>query len=130
MGFVYKMILYLLIVGLTLVTVILDHADTKNQMYAEMALTEAILKAPPYGYITDEIQNEVKEYLEGTRGMKREDIQFEGTLSISERKVKGTGDEKIELRITYPRTILIFFGGVIDKPIVSYRFVNTEYRTP
>lgn len=117
-----------MIVSLSLVAIILDHADAKNQTYIEMAVTEAILKSAPYGYITDEIQAEIIDYLADTRGMKEEDIILEGTLSIVDRKVKGTGDERIELRITYPRIILIFFGGTINNPVKSYRAINSEFR--
>ncbi len=129
MKFVYTMILYIMITGMALVAMILDHADTKNQVYIEMATTEAILKAAPYGYITPDIQQEIKSFLVDTRAFKSGDIIFNGTLHLDQRKIKGSGDEKIELRITYPRTILIFFGGIIDKPIVSYRSINTEFPT-
>ena len=127
MEFVYKMVIYIMIVGLSLVAVILDHADTKNQMYLEMSVTEAILKSAPYGYITTEIQDEIEAYLVTSRGFDPDDIILEGTILPAQRKIKGTGDERIELKITYPRTILLFFGDLIDKPIVAYRYINTEY---
>ncbi|MEF2246424.1 hypothetical protein [Paenibacillus sp. IITD108] len=129
MKFVYTIILFLLIVSLAIVVIILDHADTKNQVYLEMAITEAILKAAPYGYITPEIQQEVKQFLVDARSFKSENIIMEGTINLAERKIKGSGDERIHLKITYPRTVLIFFGNIINKPIGSYRYINTEFPT-
>lgn len=118
-----------MIVSLAIVVIILDHADTKNQVYLEMAITEAILKAAPYGYITPEIQQEVKQFLVDARSFKSENIIMEGTINLAERKIKGSGDERIHLKITYPRTVLIFFGNIINKPIGSYRYINTEFPT-
>jgi len=128
MKFTWTMIIYLLITTLMLVTIILDHADNKNTVYIEIEATEEILRAAPYGYITAAIQQEIKDHLSQARGLDSSKITIEGTMSFANRKIKGSGNEEIELKISYPRTVLVFFGGVINTPISAYRNINTEYK--
>ncbi|RUS44942.1 hypothetical protein [Cohnella sp. AR92] len=127
MNFTFKMITYLVITTLMLVALILDHADSKNAMYIEMEAAEAILKAPPAGYITSELQEQIKENLARTRGFDASDIEITGDVTVEERKVRGSASEDIELYISYPRKIYIFFGGMVKSNYTAYRQIKTEY---
>lgn len=127
MGFALEMIVYLLISTMMSVSIMLGYADGKNDAYIQTAVTEAMLKAPPYGYITPEIQADVKTFLQETRGMDPAQITIEGTTSVYERKAKGSPD-KIELRVKYPRKTLIFMGGILTDEYKAKRTISSEYK--
>ncbi|WP_240420369.1 hypothetical protein [Paenibacillus periandrae] len=127
MSFTFKMILYLLITTLMMVAIILDHADTKNVMYIEMEASEAILKAPPTGYISSALQQQIKDNLVKTRGLVASDIQITGDINLTQRKVRGSVSEDITLMISYPKRIYIFFGAMISNNSKAYRTIKTEY---
>jgi len=126
-NFTFKMILYLLITSLMMIALILDHADSKNAMYIELEATEAILKAPPAGYITNSLQQQIKDNLVKVRGLVASEIVISGDINISQRKVRGGASEDIELNISYPRRVYIFFGGTITKSYKAHRVIKTEY---
>ncbi|WP_141225013.1 hypothetical protein [Paenibacillus sp. yr247] len=127
MKFTFQQLLWLLISTLMTVALILSHADAKNQTYIEMEATEAILKAPPAGYITPAIQTAIRDNLVNTRHLDPAKLTISGTTNIANRKVKGSGDETISLQISYPRVIYIFFGSVINDSYIVPRTINTEY---
>lgn len=128
MRFTYEMILYLLITTLMGVYLILSNADGKNTAYIEVAATEAMLKCPPYGYITPEIQANIKSFLQETRGMDPSLVTIEGTTTVSQRKEIGSADETITFRIRYPKLRYIFFGGVVQEEYKAKRTIKTEYK--
>ncbi|NHN33351.1 hypothetical protein [Paenibacillus agricola] len=127
MSFTFKMILYLLITTFMMVAIILDHADNKNVMYIEMEASEAILKAPPAGYITSALQQQIKDNLVQTRGLVSSDIQITGDVSVTQRKVRGSAAEDITLIISYPRRLYIFFGDIVTNDSKAFRRIKTEY---
>jgi hypothetical protein len=110
-----------------MVAIILDHADSKNSNYIEMEATEAILKAPPAGYITSTLQQKIKDNLVQTRGLVASDIQITGDIDVTQRKVRGSASEDITLKISYPRKVYIFFGGMITSNYTATRTIKTEY---
>ncbi len=110
-----------------MVAIILDHADTKNVMYIEMEASEAILKAPPTGYISSALQQQIKDNLVKTRGLVASDIQITGDINLTQRKVRGSVSEDITLMISYPKRIYIFFGAMISNNSKAYRTIKTEY---
>jgi hypothetical protein len=126
-GIVFELILFILVTTYMSISLLLGHADSLNTTYTEMAVTEAILKAPPAGYITPVIQQDIRTYLKDTRGMDPTQVVIEGTTSVSERKVKGSGDETISLRVRYPRKTYIFFGGMRNGEYKPSRSIQTEY---
>lgn len=127
MSFTFKMILYLLITTFMMIALILNHADSKNAMYIEMEASEAILKAPPAGYITNALQQKIKDNLVAVRGMNASAITIEGDVNITQRKVIGQVNEDILLKIKYPRQVYIFFGSMINSEYTAYRTIKTEY---
>jgi hypothetical protein len=127
-SFTFKMILYLLITTFMSIALILDHADNKNVMYLEMEASEAILKAPPAGYITAALQQQIRDNLVQTRGLVAADIQITGDINVTQRKVRGSAAEDITLIISYPRRIYIFFGSVLpSNNSRAFRKIQTEY---
>jgi hypothetical protein len=127
MGFAIETIIYLLITTLMSVSITLGYADGKNATYVEVAATEAMLKAPPYGYITPQIQADIKNFLRDTRGMDPALISITGTIDTGSRKMKGSSDDIISLQISYPRKVLIFMGGVQTSTYRSKRSILTEF---
>ncbi|MEI7026190.1 hypothetical protein [Paenibacillus sp. y28] len=128
MRFTLEMIVFLFFMTLLSVALILDHADSKNESYLQTAATEAMLRVPPSGYITPQIQEDIRGFLLETRGMNPVKVTIEGTTSLSERKVRGSSDEMIELSISYPRQTIGLFGGVTHKEYRATRQILTEYR--
>ncbi|WP_163860410.1 hypothetical protein [Paenibacillus elgii] len=127
MGSIIQFIIFVLVVTYMSISHISGAADAKNSTYLENAATTAILKAPPAGYITPQIQEELRTYLKETRGMDPAQIVIEGTTNISQRKVKNSGDETIELKIRYPRKTILFFDGVKESEYKPKRTIKTEY---
>jgi hypothetical protein len=130
MGVVLELIIFILITTYMSISLLLGHADSLNTTYTEMAVTEAILKAPPDGYITLGIQQDIRTYLKDTRSMDPAQVVIEGTTSVSGRKVKGSGDETITLRVRYPRKTYIFTKGMKNSEYKPFRSIQTEYTGP